>query len=208
MSSMRYIKNIEQKLAMLYKKNSGGYRQVGGEEENKIIAEKGEVYRDENGSIKQVNQNAPSHDDGLLVDNETNSIEEAAYNDGGIILNDAESVLSSTHENRNSSDMSYGVMDEAIKIKPTELDDYAMSLGLKKIKYKTSISPSKAFELLRDTRDKEAERLLKFKTSTFSDDYSKASAKANETTANMLVTDDDLYEYLFQIQELKKSRYA
>jgi len=179
------------------------FRQTGGKG-NLVNAESKEVFRADDGSIKKVSEEAPTHDDGVLI-NEQGNAQSASYNNGGVVI-PAQSVLSATHENRNSSDKSYGEIDEAIKIKPSELDEFALSLGIKKIKSKTSVSPSKAFELLRSNRDKEAEKYLKFKTNSFSDDYSKASEKANMTMANQLVKDDDIYDYLFQIQEIKKTQ--
>lgn len=178
------------------------FRQIGGKG-NLVNAESKEVFKSPDGQIKKVNNQAPTHDDGVLI-NEEGQAQSATYNNGGVVI-PAQSVLSATHENRDSGDKSYGILDEAIKVKPTELDDYALSLGLKKIKSKSSVSPSKAFELLKDKRDKEADKFLKFKTHSFSDDYSKASEQANMTMANQLVKDEDLYDYLFQIQELKKN---
>jgi len=167
-----------------------------------VKMESKEVYKDPNGNIMRVKDNAPTHDDGVLLNG--NKISKASYNEGGVVL-PAESVLSATHENRDEDDDSYGLIDEIIKIKPKELNQYANVLGFKNIKSNKSVSPSKAFELLRDSKLKQANKLLKPKRELFSDDYTKASIKANEVLANTLPSDEDIYDLLFEIQESKKS---
>lgn len=175
-------------------------RQQGGQG-SLVKMESKEVYKSPDGNIMKVSDNAPSHDDGILVNG--NNVSKATYNEGGVIL-PAESVLSATHENRDEDDDSYGLMDEIIKIKPKELNQYANTLGFKNIKSNKAISPSKAFELLRDSKLKEANKLLSPKRELFSDDYTKASVKSNEILANTLPTDEDIYDMLFEMQENKK----
>lgn len=177
------------------------YCQQGGNPENLVNAESGEVYKDAQGSILKVNENAPSHDDGLLVNG--NSVSKAKYNEGGVVI-PANSVLSATHENRDKSDASYGELDEAIKITSKELDEYATSLGFKKINYKKTVSPSKAFELLREQKIKKANEYLKSNRDVYDDKYKQQSIKLNETLANNLISDEELYDTIFGIQELKK----
>lgn len=176
-------------------------RQTGGQG-SLVNMESKEVYKSPDGRIMRVSDDAPTHDDGVLING--NKISKASYNKGGVVL-PAESVLSATHENRDEDDDSYGLIDEIIKIKPKELNQYAGVLGFKNIKSNKAISPSKAFELLRNTKLKEANKLLKPKRELYSDDYTKASVKANEAMANSLPTDEDIYDMLFEIQESKKA---
>lgn len=177
-----------------FKRQSGGQGSL-------VKMESKEVYKSPDGKIMRVSDDAPTHDDGVLLNG--NNVSKATYNEGGIIL-PAESVLSATHENRDEDDDSYGLIDEIIKIKPKELNQYANVLGFKNINNNKSVSPSKAFELLRSSKLKEANKLLKPKRELFSDDYTKASVKANESIANTLPTDEDIYDMLFEIQESKK----
>jgi len=179
-------------------------KQQGGQG-NLINAERGEVYRDQFGNIKKVSDDAPTHDDGILIhDDQMNTPKKASYNNGGVVLNDAHSVLSATHENRDSDDKSYGLIDEMIKLKPKELDGYAKQLGLK-LKNKKSVSPSKGFELLRDAKIKHADKLLnKNIKNDYGDMFSKNSTKLNMIQGNALIEDTDLYDMMFDIQEAKK----
>lgn len=166
-----------------------------------VNAEAGEVYKDKQGNIMKVSDEAPSHDDGVLVD-ENENLHNASYNNGGVVI-DANSVLSATHENRDSSDKSYGLVDELIKIKPKELKQYGDMLGLK-VKSKKIVSPSKAFELLRDSKIKQVNKLLNVEDDVFADSFKRNSIKANLQQANSLISDEELYDTLFQIQEQKK----
>jgi len=166
-----------------------------------VNAEAGEVYKDKQGNIMKVSDEAPSHDDGVLVD-ENENLHNASYNNGGVVI-DANSVLSATHENRDSSDKSYGLVDELIKIKPKELKQYGDMLGLK-VKSKKTVSPSKAFELLRDSKIKQVNKLLNVEDDVFADSFKRNSIKANLQQANSLISDEELYDTLFQIQEQKK----
>lgn len=190
----KYVKNV-----LKYSKE-----QLGGQDLPLVKAESKEVFKNPNGQIMQVNNNAPSHDDGVLING--NSVTKAPYNEGGVII-PAQSVLSATHENRDSNDKSYTQADEAIKIKPKELDEYAKSLGLSKINNKKSVSPSKAYELLLNSKFKTASKYLKNVKDNPVDKYEEASSKANLAIANQLPTDDDLYEFLFDIQESKKNYF-
>lgn len=190
----KYVRNV-----LNYAKN-----QLGGQNLPLVKAESKEVFQAPNGNIMKVNNNAPSHDDGILINgNKTSS---ASYNEGGVII-PANSVLSATHENRDSGDKSYTEADEAIKIKPKELDDYAKMLGFSKINNKKSVSPSKGFELLRNAKIKQADKYLKASDNNdpFIDKYSEASAKANLSLANTLPSDEDIYNLMFDVQETKKN---
>lgn len=179
-------------------------KQLGGQDIPLVKAESKEVFQAPNGNIMKVNDNAPSHDDGILINgNKTSS---ASYNEGGVII-PANSVLSATHENRDSGDKSYTEADEAIKIKPKELDEYAKMLGFSKINNKKSVSPSKGFELLRNAKIKQADKYLKASDNNdpFIDKYTEASAKANLSLANTLPSDEDIYNLMFDVQETKKN---
>ena len=176
--------------------------QLGGNEIPLVKAESKEIYKSPNGKIMKVNENAPSHDDNVLVDG--SKVSSTKYNEGGLII-PAQSVLSATHENRDSSDKSYTELDEQIKVKPQELKEFAKMLGIESVNTKQSVSPSKAFELLRDSKLKKAEKLLKHQPNEFDSDYSKESFKANLAQANSLISDSDLYDFMFSIQESKKN---
>ena len=170
---------------------------------NQVLAERGEVYKNTQGQIQKVSEDAPTHDDGVITDENGTSMKKASYNNGGVILPNAHSVLSSTHENRDSDDKSYGLLDELIKVKPKELINYSKMLGLK-TKSNKSVSPSRAFELLRDAKIKQSEKLLKSEDNPFSDIFTRNSIKANIKQANSLIQDSDLYDMMFNIQEAKK----
>lgn len=177
--------------------------QTGGEMQNEILAEKGEVFKRIDGKILKVSNNAPTHDDGVITDSIGSKFKKASYNNGGVEIPDVESVLSSTHENRNSKDKSYTEVDEVIKVKPDELKYLASSFNLS-VKTNKSVSPSKAFELLKASKEEQLKKLNKFQIKNSSTALEKTSFEENSKQINRLPEDDDLYQKLLRMQEFKK----
>ena len=70
------------------------YLQLGGEAQQEVLAEKGEVFQDADGNINQVSNQAPSHDSNNQIDRF--NIKEVAKGDGGVVIS-ANSVLSDSH---------------------------------------------------------------------------------------------------------------
>jgi hypothetical protein len=175
-----------------------GIKQQGGED-IKVIAENNEWVKMDDGSIARIND-APIHDDNERFTD--SGFKKVKNNKGGVELSGIQSVISATHENRNSNDESYTDKDEEIKIKPKEAIDIATQLGFKINKPTKSISPGKLLDLTIESKNK---FLGKFKqTKTPYSIEAQASLKANEAVINSMLSDEDLYDAIFSVQENKK----
>lgn len=177
-----------------------GLKQQGGDEDIKVIAENNEWVKMQDGSIVRIND-APIHDDNARYT--SNGFKKVKNNKGGVELSGVESVISATHENRNSKDKSYTDKDEEIKIKPLEAVDFVKELGFKISKPKKSISPGKLLDLTIESKNKFLDK-FKHDKMPFSIE-GQAALKANQSIINSLPTDEQLYDAIFGIQEDKKS---
>lgn len=163
-----------------------------------VLAEKGEIYKTPQGNIKKISNKAPSHDDKTQV-LPNGATKKAAT--GGVVLNDAYSVLSDSYTQVMNGDRNNSEMEQAVKISKKEGNDYLQELGFNSV-LKSSVSPSKFFLKAQEERDKQAKKL----NSTYQgkDKFSFNSSQANKALLATLPTDEDLYEQVFQIQESKK----
>lgn len=170
-------------------------KQVGGNSVPKVIAEKGEYFKDVEGKVQKVSDKMPEHDDPYLVT--SNGITQANKGEGGVLLDDVASVVSNTQETKNDS---YNEIDESIGVKPKEAEYISKSLGLK-VKTNKTISPSKFIDLLQKQVDKE---LQKYTKQTYTGNYKENSITANKAVVSKLPTLENIYDLVFQLQESKK----
>lgn len=166
-----------------------------------VLAEKGEIYKTPEGNLKQISNKAPSHDDAtqLLPTGETKKAKV-----GGVVLNDAHSVLSDSYTQVMNGDRNNSEMEQAVRISKKEGNSYLEEFGFSPI-LKSSVSPSKFFLKAQEERDNQMKKLSK--PVLTKDKFGFNSQKANEVLRNTLPTDENLYEQVFQIQENKK-QYA
>lgn len=180
-------------------------KQQGGRIPEPVVVEKGEYARDNAGQIVQVDPQAPSHDDGQLV-LPTGQSRTVPQGRGGVMALDLDSVLSASQEQINRGDRANNPRDAVIKIKPKEANELAQEFGLK-LNVTQSVSPSKFFEKLLDSRDKQADKLIKA-LGKVDDSASRQTLNAVEVNQAQLATlpsDEDLYQLAFQVQEGKKA---
>jgi hypothetical protein len=170
------------------------YLQTGG-----VIAENNEWVKTNDGNVAKI-KNAPIHDDPVLYNGE--DYISTPKNKGGIFLNNVESVLSATHDNRNSKDKTYSYKDEEIKVKPDEAKIIADYVGLN-IKVDKGISPSKLLDKLVESKQKYLEKYRNIKYSNKIEGIN--SLRANSAVINSLPTDEELYNIVFQNQQNSKS---
>jgi len=177
-------------------------KQQGGNSFAPVIAEKGEYYQDMEGGINQVTPDAPSHEDGYVAIGDQEYAKPKGK--GGVMLPDALRVLSASQEQINSGNRQATDKDKYIRIKPDEATQIAASVGLK-VDVSSSISPSKLFEKLKDSRDAYARKLDK-KTNLKGEPDSIAlnTLQANIQQVAALPSDEELFDLAFQIQEGKK----
>ncbi|GAB3975776.1 hypothetical protein GCM10028806_34090 [Spirosoma terrae] len=169
-----------------------------------IIAERGEHYQRLDGGLSQVDPQAPSHDDGiLLIDG---AAQPAPKGRGGVVVPDAFRILSASQEQINRGKRADNPDDAVIKIKPGEARQVALSLGIQ-LDTSVSMSPSRLFEKMRDARDERAEKLLKATEGEQGgpgQPYRTASLEVIMAQAGALPTDEYLFGAAFQLQEGKK----
>lgn len=163
-----------------------------------ILAEKGEIYKTPEGNLKQISNKAPSHDDEMQV-LPNGATKKAAT--GGVVLNDAHSVLSDSYTQVMNGDRNNSEMEQAVRISKSEGNNYLEEFGFNPI-LKSSVSPSKFFLKAQEERDNQMKKLSKIVLTK--DKFGFNSQKANEALRNTLPKDEELYEQVFQIQESKK----
>lgn len=163
-----------------------------------ILAEKGEIYKTPEGNLKQISNKAPSHDDGVQV-MPNGATKKAAT--GGVVLNDAHSVLSDSYTQVMNGDRNNSETEQIVRISKSEGNNYLEEFGFNPF-LKSSVSPSKFLLALREERDNKVKKLSK--PVLAKDKFGLNSQKSNEALRNTLPKDEELYEYVFQIQESKK----
>lgn len=178
-----------------------GYYQEGGYSSAPVVVEQGEVMRDMEGNIQEVNETAPSHDDSILSTPQGNF--NVPTGRGGVMLNGIESVLSDSQSQINTGKRKNNSKDQIIKIKPKEAENIGSQLGLL-FKPSKSLSPSELFRQLRDIRDKKSEKLLKALDGKRNDKISETSKAVVAAQVSALPDDDMLYDLAFGIQEEAK----
>lgn len=173
------------------------YFQTGG---TAIVAEDKEWIKNNEGDIFKITD-APKHESTKLIDGD--KVKKVKPGKGGVVIPNAESVISATHENRNSKDKLYTHKDAAIKLMPTEVKGIGAALNLPLKLQKKGISPGKLLDLLIEKRTKVIE--------TYKDPlYDKNSLKrvnainANKAVLQAMPTEDELYDVVFDLQEQKK----
>lgn len=168
----------------------------------KVVVEKGEYVRNNAGQVMQVSQKMPTHDDTHKVT--STGTEKVQKGQGGVELEGIESVVSATQENRNQRDATYTVVDDSIKLRPQDAQDWAMSkFGIKIAKPKSSLSFSKAITLVKDQVDIKVKKYEQAFPEA-SDKLVLNAAKANKEVLETLPSLEDIYEQALQDQEALK----
>lgn len=168
----------------------------------KVVVEKGEYVRNNAGQVMQVSQKMPTHDDIHKVT--STGTEKVKKGQGGVELEGIESVVSATQENRNQKDSTYTVVDDSIKLRPQDAQDWAMSkFGIKIAKPKSSLSFSKAITLVKDQVDIKVKKYEQAFPEA-SDKLVLNAAKANKEVLETLPSLEDIYEQALQDQEALK----
>ena len=166
----------------------------------KVIAEDNEYIKTNQGKVLKI-EDAPTHNDKVIQT--PKGLVKAKK--GGILLDNVDSVLSATHENRNSKDRLYTHKDEEIKIMPKEAKVISEAFHLPIKFQKKGISPSKLLDQLiekRKTTLAKYENLLtprRFSESTFN------AIKANKAVIASIPSVEELYDKVFEYSESKKS---
>jgi hypothetical protein len=163
-----------------------------------VLAEKGEIYKTPQGNLKQISNKAPSHDDTIQILPDGNTKKAAT---GGVVLNDAHSVLSDSYTQVMNGDRNNSEMEQAVRISKKEGNDHFQDKGFDPT-LKSSVSPSKFFLKAEEEVNKQAKKLSR--PILTKDKFAFNSKKANEALKNALPTSEELYEWVFQIQESKK----
>lgn len=167
-----------------------------------VIVEKGEYVKTHNGKVLKVSNKVPTHDEPVLLDGD--SIKSASKGQGGLLLNNIQSVVSATQENRNQSDKSYTVVDDSIKLRSKEAQDWAFNkFGVKIKNPKKSISFSKVIDLVKDVVDKKT-NLYKEAFPNTSDALVLNAAKANKEVLQTLPQLENIYDTALEEQESRK----
>jgi low affinity Fe/Cu permease len=144
----------------------------------------------------------PTHDDTHKVT--STGTEKVKKGQGGVELEGIESVVSATQENRNQKDSTYTVVDDSIKLRPQDAQDWAMSkFGIKIAKPKSSLSFSKAITLVKDQVDIKVKKYEQAFPEA-SDKLVLNAAKANKEVLETLPSLEDIYEQALQDQEALK----
>lgn len=182
------------------KKNSSQKLQMGGENPNQVAEraertektvrlEKGEIFRDTQGNLNRVKKNAPSHQS----------------KEGGVELDNVQSVISDSFSQVASGDRKSDVRENVVKFKPEQIDQLASSLGLS-VTAKRSLSPTKVFDLLKESKDKLTKKYLNKTDEKPNSQFAETSLQLNFQNAAQIPTDEDLYDAVFGMQEEKKAR--
>ena len=176
------------------------YLRLGGEAQQEVLAEKGEVFQDADGNIHQVSNQAPSHDSNNQIDRF--NIKKVAKGDGGVVIS-ANSVLSDSHSQVKSGSRKNNEKEKAVRIEKEQAKDIAESLGLN-LKVKSHLSPSKLFVTLLEAKDKEVKKIEKSQDNATKSRFNESSLKANISYLNSLPKDEDIYNTVFNVQESNK----
>lgn len=142
--------------------------------------EQGEVYKATDGSIKKIGESGNRHED------------------GGEIVDDASQVLEDTSDKRKD------IESKLLKISKEEIEE---ATGVKVDK---DMTHSKAFEVVSEYYAKKAKRLEnKLKknlehSKKFNSTYARNSMDINQSQLESIPSDDDIFNTLFSLQEMKK----
>ena len=168
----------------------------------KVVVERGEYVRDNSGRVMQVSKDMPTHDDNIKVTQQ--GIEKVKKGQGGLELEDINSVVSATQENRRQKDSSYTVVDDSIKLRPIEVQEWAFNkFGIKVRKPTKSSSFSKAITIVKDTVDAKVKKYNEAFPET-TDRLVFNASKANKEVLQTLPQIEDIYEQALQDQEARK----
>jgi LysM repeat protein len=181
------------------------FRQEGGSAQPEpVVVEKGEYAKNNQGQIVQVHPQAPSHDDSELALPDGRSMRVPGGR-GGVMALDLDSVLSASQEQINRGDRANNPKDAVIRLKPKEATELAKQAGLK-LAVNRTVSPSRFFEKLIESRDKRVLKLTKAagKVSGIGSRFEQESAKANAAQVAGMPSDDQLYDLAFAVQEQAK----
>lgn len=153
-----------------------------------VLAEQGEVFRGQDGSLNKLNKHAPTHDD----------------KGEGVKLGGVESVLSDSYTQVQKGNRQSSEQEDVIKITPDELKAIGKEFGVK-VKSGKSLSPSKAFELVKAEKDKLQGKYLKKTEKAPTNKFEEASYNLNLKLADKLPSDQILYDRFFGLQEQSKA---
>jgi hypothetical protein len=142
----------------------------------------------------------PSHDDNALV--KASGTSKVPMSKGGVVLSNVESVVSSTHENRNQKDKTFTEADAEIGIKKEDRNVLNQVLKLN-IDASKTISPSKYIDLANKEINSTVSKYKKLDSDNSG--VSKATLAANLAVLESLPTIEDIYDTVFAYQESKKS---
>ncbi len=176
------------------------YLQLGGEAQQEVLAEKGEIFQDEDGNIHQVSNQAPSHDSNNQIDRF--NIKKVAKGNGGVVIS-ANSVLSDSHSQVKSGSRKNNEKEKAVRIEKEQATNIAEMLGLRAT-IKSHLSPSKLFTTLLEAKDKEVKKIEKSQDNATKSRFNESSLKANISYLNSLPKDEDIYNIVFNLQESNK----
>lgn len=165
----------------------------------KVLVEDDEVYKDENGNILQ--SDSYSHDDDVMIDENGNHIE-VNEGDGGHIVN-AQSVASASYDQVKDGDRKNTNKEKVLKFNPKESNSLLQSSGLSWFNTRKHMSPS---ELITEAIDQTGKIYKKYDKDYANDTYGKNSKQANQLEIDKLPTEEDIYDIVFNAQEVKKKQ--
>jgi hypothetical protein len=175
------------------------YGQTGG---NAAILENEEYVKTNSGKVLKI-KNAPKHEDKVLKIGGRNK--KVPFGKGGVVVPNVKSALSATHENRNSKSKLYTYKDEEIKIMPAEVKAISTALALPVKLQKKAISPAKLLDLLVEKRDNTVKKYRDPIDSSRRSSERFSAITSNRAVLASLPTTEDLYDFVFDLQESKKS---
>ncbi|PRY38454.1 hypothetical protein CLV58_109181 [Spirosoma oryzae] len=177
-------------------------KQSGGPATNQVIVEAGEIGRDLQGNLVQIDSQAPSHDDPRLI--HSGGVNYARPGKGGVLTDQLKSILSDSQTQINRGERSQNPADAQIAISGKQANQLGKELGLP-VKIRGSISPSKLFLSLQTARDKMAKKyVLKPKHQQLSGKAFQTSQHVNALQQQQLPDDQALYNLVFGMQEAMK----
>jgi hypothetical protein len=168
---------------------------------NTVVVEDKEYVKTTQGEVVKV-KNAPKHEDGILSLRGKNI--KVPKNKGGLVVNNAESVISATHENRKPSSKLYTQKDEEIKVMPEVVKALSVELNLPVKLQKKAISPSKFLDLLIEKRNNVVKRYKDPVTDKVSN-YRFNAVKANKAVLASIPSTEELYDVVFNLQQNMKT---
>lgn len=173
-------------------------KQQGGSVVPQVILEKGEYYKDINGEVKKVSNKAPTHDEKYVI--EGDSVNLTTKGKGGVLLDDVQSVLSNTYNNRSVNDESFQLTDALITLSKDEVEQMSTKFNLKFKPKKMSGS-----KFLDESTKQKNVVLNKYKNINYRNtELAANSLKANKAFISSLPSIEELYDEVFAKQESDK----